>query len=259
MDENTSPDEIIETPEPAVATTGAEKTALKALGIVTLVAIQVFFLVAFLNSRGRIADLEAELDSVQGEVWTVQRDLITVQDSVASVQSDVLAFSNAITSGTADGPQSPATADTAIAAFSADEYYSGTATTVNPGDGKARAILVWAHWCPVCQTELPTVKDWYAANGDSYPNTELVSIHAFERAESDNPLLPYLDGEQFPFPVFLDDESYALAIHVRNNGSVPSWTFTDGDGNVVGQHAGGLTSEQLDQVFAQLESLATGS
>ena len=242
-------------PEPAEKP-GAERRALIAIGLVALLAVQIFLVVAFLDARGRISDLEAELDTVQGEVWTVQRDMTGLQETLAAVQSDLIAASS-----TADptDQQSTAQPTTAIGTFSGPEYYTGATLTIDPGDGKARAYLVWSHWCPYCQQELPAVQDWYSANAANYPNTELVSIHTFERTDGSNPLVPYLDDSQFGFPVLLDDESYALALQVGNTGSVPYWIFTDGDGNIVGQQAGGGLAPNLDEVFTQLEALATGS
>jgi thiol-disulfide isomerase/thioredoxin len=237
---------------------GAERRALVAIGVVALLAVQVFLVVAFLDARGRISDLEAELDTVQGEVWTVQRDMTGLQETLAAVQNDLVAVSSTAPADPT-GQQSSAQPTTTIETFSGAEYYSGTTLTVDPADGKARAYLVWSHWCPYCQQELPEVQEWYAANAASYPDTELVSIHTFEREDGSNPLVPYLDDSQFDFPVLLDDEPYALALQVGNTGSVPYWIFTDGDGNIVGQQAGGGLAPNLDEVFAQLQALASGS
>ena len=48
-------------------------------------------------------------------------------------------------------------------AFAATSF-DGTAVSVLPGDGTAKVIGFFAHWCPHCQRELPRIAGWMADN-----------------------------------------------------------------------------------------------
>ena len=133
------------------------------------------------------------------------------------------------------------------------EYYTDTEMTVNPADGTARAWLVWAHWCPYCQQELPPLSDWYTENADLYPNVELVSITSSIDPARGNPLEPYLDELQLPFPAIVDP-NLALAEQFGLS-AYPFWIFTAGDGSTLLRVAGFLEIEQVAEIFGQLESL----
>jgi len=125
--------------------------------------------------------------------------------------------------------------------------------TFDPADGIARAWLVWAHWCPYCQQELPIVADWHANHADEYPHLELVSITTAMDQTAPNPLVPYLETNQFTFPVLMDESG----ILTRQPGvnAFPFWVFTGPDGTVLGRTAGLLAEEQLLPIFDQLEQL----
>ncbi len=126
--------------------------------------------------------------------------------------------------------------------------------TFNPADGKARAWLVWAHWCPYCQQELPIVADWHASRADESPNLELVSITTGMDDTAANPLVPYLETNQFTFPVLME-KSGVLSRQLGVN-AFPFWVFAGPDGTVLGRTAGLLAEEQLLSIFDQLEQLA---
>ena len=42
--------------------------------------------------------------------------------------------------------------------------FDGVEVSVQPGDGTAKVIGFFAHWCPHCQRELPRIVDWLANN-----------------------------------------------------------------------------------------------
>jgi hypothetical protein len=70
-----------------------------------------------------------------------------------------------------------------------------------------------------------------------------------------NPLNPYLDAEQFEFPVVIDD-SGALA-QLFGTSAFPFWVVTDAEGTVVLRVAGALGIQSVDQLFSQLETMTS--
>jgi len=138
--------------------------------------------------------------------------------------------------------------------LSAVEYYTDTASTISPADGKARVWLVWAHWCPYCQQELPELAAWWPTNSERFPNTELVTVTTSMDETRGNPLTPYLDGSQFPFPVLVDTD-LRLATQFGTS-AFPFWIVTDGDGKVIFRVAGAIGIEAVDSIFTQVEELA---
>ncbi len=141
-----------------------------------------------------------------------------------------------------------------IATISGPEYYTGAEASFDPTDGKARVWMIWAHWCPYCQAELPQLKEWYPANAARFPNVELVTVSSAIDDTRDNPLVPYLDSEQFPFPVIVD-ETGAVA-QLFGTTAYPFWAVTDAEGTIVLRVAGALDIGNVDQIFAQLEEMA---
>lgn len=134
------------------------------------------------------------------------------------------------------------------------EYYSGENTVLAAAAGKSRAYMVWAHWCPYCQEELPVMAQWQAANGAELENFELVSVTSAMDETASNPLIPYLDENDFPFPVLVDQNG-SLARQLGVN-AFPFWVFVAPDGTVVGRATGAIAADELASVFEQLNDLA---
>jgi len=102
---------------------------------------------------------------------------------------------------------------------------------------------------------MPAVSEWYRENADAYPNVELVSITSSIDPDRGNPLEPYLDELQTPFPVLVDDD-LSLAEQFGLT-AFPFWVFTSGDGTTVLRVAGYLEVDQVAEIFAQLNTLQT--
>ena len=114
-----------------------------------------------------------------------------------------------------------------------------------------------AHWCPYCQAELPELDVWWQENADRFPNVELVTISTAIDDSQSNPLIPYLDAEDFPFPVVVDETGQVSQLF--GTSAFPFWVVTDGEGKVVLRVAGALGTENVDQIFAQLETMTAES
>jgi hypothetical protein len=70
-------------------------------------------------------------------------------------------------------------------------------------------------------------------------------------------LQPYLDESRFPFPVLID-EDLTLAAQLGTR-SFPYWVVTDVDGTVLFRTAGLLEISQVENIFNQTESIASGA
>ena len=223
----------------------------------------------------RVSDLQDELDAgfaaVDENVLSLAGTLGSVSDMVGDVE-ERLGNLNALAIGssgaTSAAPQAvgaglprydPAVQDPAVGAVMAGvagpEYYSGQALQIDSADGKARAWLVWAHWCPYCQQELPDVKAWVEANAAAFPDFEVVSLTTAMDESRGNPLVPYLDELQLPFPVIVDEDG-SLSTQLGIN-AFPFWVFTGPDGTVLGRSAGLLGIDRFASIAQQLQDIAS--
>ena len=142
-----------------------------------------------------------------------------------------------------------------IATITGPEYYTGAEASFSPDDGKARVWMIWAHWCPYCQAELPEIQAWWPENSERFPNVELVTVTSAIDDSRSNPLTPYLDSEQFPFPVIVDRTGEVS--RQFGTAAFPFWVVTDAEGTVVLRVAGALGVSSVDQIFAQLETMTS--
>lgn len=254
----------LENPFPETARVKADRprTASWALGgaVLSLVLV-VGLLIAFLGARRDVIDLQSQVSQLEQQISSVANDVISAGDRLASLEASGSSQigEEAPTSVVAtDLPRYPQSGqDTALglklSSLTGVDFYDGQTKAFDPADGTARAWLVWAHWCPYCQEELPFVADWHANRADEFPHLELVSITTSMDDTASNPLIPYLESSQFTFPVLMD-ESGALTRQLGVN-AFPFWVFTGPDGTVLGRTAGLLPEEQLFTIFEQLEQL----
>ena len=210
-----------ELPPDAQPKAGRDNTKVL-LGIVIVLLVGVLVM-QFVQLRAA-HDVRAEVAALTEDVTDLKplrRDVDILGDQVASLDGQVQAAVSAAGASPAAIPAQPADGslpafeDTAndpavlgqmtLSEISGNEYYSAGNATFGPDDDKARVWMVWAHWCPYCQAELPDISTWYPENAARFPNVELVTITSAIDETRDNPLIPYLDAEQFPFPVLVDE------------------------------------------------------
>jgi thiol-disulfide isomerase/thioredoxin len=249
-------------PEAGHRRSGRSRVASLALGGAGLaLALALGSLAALLSSRQDVAALQETVTRLEQQISAVASDVASTGNRITSLESSGSSQigGDAATSIVAtDLPRYPQNGqDTAVglklSSLTGVHYYDGQTRSFDPADGKARAWLVWAHWCPYCQQELPVVADWHESRSAEYPNLELVSITTGMDDTAANPLVPYLEANQFTFPVLMD-ESGVLTRQLGVN-AFPFWVFTGPDGTVVGRTAGLLPEEQLLSIFDQLEQL----
>ncbi len=277
-----SSSEVTEPPTPAPSTidvTAREENSrswgtaqglliVLAIGLIAVFAMQVFTLISASRTDEQIAALDEEIASVGVDVADIQKSVNAVDEKVDELATASLIAPATSGASAAVAPSVPAgylplfeqgQPDAALGMVLGNvagiEYYTETEMTVAPADGTARAWLIWAHWCPHCQRELPPLSDWYAENADQYPNVELISVTSSIDPARGNPLEPYLDELQLPFPVIVDPdltlaEQFGLSAY-------PFWVFTAGDGSTLLRVAGFLEIDQVAEIFNQLEAQAS--
>ena len=126
-------------------------------------------------------------------------------------------------------------------AFAATSF-DGTEVSVLPGDGTAKVIGFFAHWCPHCQRELPRIADWMADN--RLPaGVEVIAVStAVDPGGPNYPPSAWFEEEQWPAVVVRDsaDDEIAEAYGLRG---FPYTVGIDADGRVVARVAGELNDD----------------
>ena len=230
-------------------------------------ALQVFVLISTSQTDQQIAALDEQVDDVAFDVSEVRRSVVDVDRKVDELSATVPVAPAASGASAAAVPNVPAGTlppfeqgqpDAALGVVLGEvagpEYYSGSDVTIDPSDGTIRAWMVWAHWCPYCQQELPALTEWYDANAENYPNVELLTVTTSIDEARGNPLEPYLDDLQLSFPAIVDAD---LSLAEQFGASAfPFWVFTAPDGTTLLRIAGFLEIEQVAEIFDQLNTLS---
>ncbi|MGB5186894.1 MAG: TlpA disulfide reductase family protein [Acidimicrobiia bacterium] len=238
-----------------------------AIGIAAVLALQVFVLISTSQTDQQIAAIDEQVDDVAFDVSEVRRSVVDVDRKVDELSATVPVAPAASGASAAAVPNVPAGTlppfeqgqpDAALGVVLGEvagpEYYSGSDLTIDPSDGTIRAWMVWAHWCPYCQQELPALTEWYDANAENYPNVELLTVTTSIDEARGNPLEPYLDDLQLSFPAIVDAD---LSLAEQFGASAfPFWVFTAPDGTTLLRIAGFLEIEQVAEIFDQLNTLS---
>jgi cytochrome c biogenesis protein CcmG/thiol:disulfide interchange protein DsbE len=124
------------------------------------------------------------------------------------------------------------------------EDFGGRTVTIGD-DGRPKAVIFLAHWCPHCQREVPLIQDWLDAQGVPQ-GVDLYSVAtSIDASQPNYPPDAWLEREGWTVPVLVDDfkNSAATAYGLT---AFPYFVFVDAEGNVVGRATGELTIEQLN-------------
>ncbi len=104
-------------------------------------------------------------------------------------------------------------------------------------NGKAKAIVFLAHWCPNCQVEVPELVDWLESN-QIPENVELIGVAtAISRLRTNYPPSDWLISEGFTAPTVLDDQESSVGLAFGGL-PFPGWAFVNADGTLAARVSG---------------------
>ena len=126
-------------------------------------------------------------------------------------------------------------------AFAATSF-DGTEVSVLPGDGTAKVIGFFAHWCPHCQRELPRIVDWMA-NNQLPAGVEVIAVStSVDSGRPNYPPSAWFEEEQWPAVVVRDSAESEIGDAYGLSG-FPYTVGVDAEGRVVARVAGELNDE----------------
>lgn len=123
-----------------------------------------------------------------------------------------------------------------------------------PVAGQPTVVVFLAHWCPVCQDEVPEVQGWIDA-GAQPDDVALVAVSTgVDAARPNYPPAAWFQDEGWTVPTMLDDATSSAGTAYGLPG-YPYWVFVTADGQVAGRHAGALGVDDLELIMEQLAEL----
>jgi cytochrome c biogenesis protein CcmG, thiol:disulfide interchange protein DsbE len=126
--------------------------------------------------------------------------------------------------------------------------FEGQQRTVRTGDGPM-ILAFFAHWCPVCQAELPVVVEWLESGGLP-AEVEFLAVSTDVRRQGGNhPPEDWFAREGYPLAVLEDGDDRPLAVG-HGLQSYPYFVVVDAEGTVVARSAGARPVEDLDAMVA---------
>lgn len=170
----------------------------------------------------------------------------SLDDSVAfgevTVEGEALPFFDA----SAADPAVGITAPTVTGSDWNDNEY-----TIGP-DGRAKIVIMLAHWCPHCQAEVPIVQDW--VDGGGLPEgVDLYGVTVLTNRLRDGSTWPpseWLDDEGWTSPTIMDDVG-GTVVTAYGLTSTPTYVILGPDNENIGRLAGEIGIGGLEAV-AQL-------
>ena len=107
-------------------------------------------------------------------------------------------------------------------------------SSVIQNGGKPIILSFWATWCKPCNLELNNIKEVYE-EWQEETGVKLVAV-SIDDAKSVNRVKPHVNGNDWPYEVYLDQNSdLKRAMGVVN---VPHTFILNGEGEIVWQHMG---------------------
>lgn len=159
----------------------------------------------------------------------------------------------AVTLGGASLPKQGGTPDPAAgmaAPVARGVNFDGTAVAIE-NDGKPKAIVFLAHWCPHCEKEVPKVVSWLEQTG-GVEGVDVVAVSTWaDRTRANWPPSAWLERERWTSPVLLDDGEGSVAKAYGLSGT-PMWVFVGKDGKVVKRTSGEVPVDTLESEMRAL-------
>ena len=121
-------------------------------------------------------------------------------------------------------------------------------------DGRPKAIVFLAHWCPHCQKEVPKVVSWLEQTG-GVEGVDIYAVSTFaDRTRPNWPPSAWLQRERWTSPVLLDDADGSVAEAFGLSGT-PMWVFVSAEGTVTKRISGEVSVATFE---AEMRALVAG-
>jgi peroxiredoxin len=122
---------------------------------------------------------------------------------------------------------------------------SGSETALADYAGDVVVVNFWATWCPPCKAEMPGINAFYERH-----QADGLVVLAVNAQESESLVRPFIEANQFTFPVLLDPAGSVVdQYQVR---SFPTTIIIDRDGVVRHVQVGMISEEELETAVAPL-------
>lgn len=146
-----------------------------------------------------------------------------------------------------EGAQPDPALRTAAPAFAATSF-AGAELSMQPGDGTAKVIGFFAHWCPHCQRELPRLADWL--NNNPLPDgVEVLAVStSADAGRGNHPPSEWFESVQWPAAVVRDSATNEIAAAYGLRG-FPYTVAVDAAGSVVARISGELDDERWESLL----------
>jgi len=132
------------------------------------------------------------------------------------------------------------------------ENFAGDEVAIDRADGKAKAIVFLAHWCPHCQAEVPRVQQWIDATG-GVEGVDMYSVAtSINSARGNYPPSSWLENAGWSAPIIRDDKDNSV-LNAYGAGGFPYWVFVNADGTVAVRASGEMPVDQLQAIIETLE------
>lgn len=127
---------------------------------------------------------------------------------------------------------------------------NGEAVRLSDFNGKKNIVVnFWASWCPPCKLEMP----YFNEATEKYKNedVEILMVNLTDgMRETKEKAKKYIESEGYNLNVLYDlEEEAAFAYRIRG---VPRTIFIDKEGNIVYDHLGLITKDDLNRNIEEL-------
>ncbi len=192
------------------------------------------------------AHVRAERGALSEAVYFLQRELETYKDTslLKRIQKNIHLLS-------LEGKAAPA--------IDVSEYLGPKPPTLDALSGKVVILFFWAHWCPDCKNQGPSLGRLaakYAQQGVTVlAPTQRYGFVAGRASATPDEEARYVDQVRQTYYSFLADQPlpFSEANHQRYGVSTtPTLVFVDREGIVRLYHPGGMTEEELEAAIRKL-------
>jgi len=117
-------------------------------------------------------------------------------------------------------------------------------------DGRAKAIIFLAHWCPHCQREVPIVQDYIDTFGLP-KGVDLIAVAtSIDKGRDNYPPTEWLQREGWSSTAIYDlNKEIAKAYGLT---AFPYWVFVDKDFNILARRTGNIPQDLVGALLVEL-------